>query len=195
MIRKEKSGPKTYFGHQLASSRQRLVASIVEQTLLSLPFIGMLLDSEIEFNFENLDHFELGFGEFFGFLAAITFGAISYPLWQGNLGHQIMGLKIISSRTGNPVNTSTKGAVREGLKYLFLYLPDLSINLFAETYSPAFNFFSTLTGNAPSAALLLLLLFSLCLTLGFVGIVMLVWDRKNQNLYDKLSKTLVVLDE
>jgi hypothetical protein len=195
MIRAKKTGPKTYFGHQLASSRQRFVASIVEQTLMALPLFGMLWDSGIEYDFENSGHFILGFEDFFGILQAVAFGAIGYPLWQGNLGHQIMGLKIISSRTGDPVNTSTKGAVREGLKFLFFKLPFLSIDLFAETYAPAFNFFGTLTGNGPSAALLLLLLFLLCLTLGFVGIVMLIWDKKNQNLYDKLSKTLVVLDE
>lgn len=81
-------------------------------------------------------------------LASIVTGLIFYPLFSGNLGHKLLGLKVISSKTGEEYKIASDGAIRELLKYLggFLIIP----------------------------------------------VVWVLWDRENQNLYDKITETLVV---
>ncbi len=58
-------------------------------------------------------------------LATIVTGFIFYPLFSGNLGHKLMGLKVISAKTGEEYNYASDGAIRELLKYLggFLIIP------------------------------------------------------------------------
>lgn len=75
-------------------------------------------------------------------------GALLYPFFTGNLGHRIVGLKVISSLDGSDYKTSGDGAVRELLKALMSFL--------------------------------------------IIPLIWLLFDTKNQNLYDKITKTYVV---
>ena len=81
-------------------------------------------------------------------IAGLIVGAIFYPIFTGNLGHKIFGLKVISSETGEDYKKSTEGAIRELLKQVLGYL--------------------------------------------IIPVIWILWDEKNQNLYDKLTKTYVV---
>ena len=62
----------------------------------------------------------LGFLESYtiGVIFYLFVGAVFYPLFSGNLGHRIVGLKVISSETGADFNKSADGAIREFLKYI-----------------------------------------------------------------------------
>lgn len=96
--------------------------------------------------FINLDFntIELNFSIIFGLIV----GAIFYPIFTGNLGHRIFGLKVISSDSGNDFKKASDGAIREMLKAVFSFL--------------------------------------------IIPIIWILWDDKNQNLYDKLTMTYVV---
>lgn len=67
---------------------------------------------------------------------------------KANIGHKVMGLKVISETDGKDFKGSGEGALRETFKSIF--------------------------GNF------------------IIPCMWLLWDEKKQNLYDKVSKTLVV---
>jgi len=99
-----------YFGYKLASMQDRFFATVIETIILALP--GLVFTGD-----------KGAMGEIIGFAGEIILsailGAIFYKMWSGNLGHKIMGLKVISSVDGADQNTPLTGAVREGLKNLF----------------------------------------------------------------------------
>jgi len=102
-----------YFGYELANTRKRLFATIVETIILLIPYMVLFGGSDDMYSFESV-------------VAQIVFsavlGAIFYSLWSGNLGHKLFGLKVISSVDGSDKNKALAGAYREGLKYLFGYV-------------------------------------------------------------------------
>lgn len=95
----------------MASKFQRFWANIVEVIFILIPiFILGGLEDVANAGMFNPD-----------LILAMTIiyavvGAISYPLWSGNIGHKMLGLKVISSVDGGDQNKAFKGAIREGLK-------------------------------------------------------------------------------
>lgn len=99
-----------YFGYKLASKQDRFFATVIETIVLALPALAFTGDNGM-------------MGELIGFggqiLLSAILGAVFYKLWSGNLGHKIMGLKVISSVDSSDQNAPLTGAIREGLKNLF----------------------------------------------------------------------------
>jgi uncharacterized RDD family membrane protein YckC len=138
-----------YFGYELASKSQRLFASLVGGIIVAVVIvilvIGMGVDLESipeEDSYFNIT--EILFSAFLGLLLGVIF----YPLFAGNLGHRIFGIKVISSETGEDHKSPLQGALREVLKNVLSFL--------------------------------------------VVPVIWLLFDKKKQNLYDKITKTLVV---
>ncbi len=120
-----------YFGYELARKRDRLIGSLLQGIIVELPktlitfivldfFSSWLLRYTVERSLFLTPLLIL-------FLTIFTtmIGAIFYPLWSGNLGHKIMGLKVISSIDGQDQKSSLQGALREGLKSIlgFVLVP------------------------------------------------------------------------
>lgn len=139
-------------GYLLAPKGIRFLANLLETFIYSItifmPYtvytIVSLKKSHTEFNFIDSNPIGFGFAALFGLIT----GAIFYPLFTGNLGHKIFGLKVISSETGNDYNKAADGGIRELLKGVFSFL--------------------------------------------IIPLIWILWDEKNQNLYDKITKTYVV---
>ncbi len=112
-----------YFGYELASKWQRLVADIVGSLILLVPFL--ILRASLYDNYSD----DSSLGDYFilMIIILIILGAIFYSMWSGNLGHKIMGLKVISSNDGKDKNKAISGAYREGLKHIlnFLVIPNI----------------------------------------------------------------------
>ena len=75
-------------------------------------------------------------------------GGIFYSFFSGNLGHKLLGLKVIHVHTGKPVNSFFYGFSREFGKGIFISF--------------------------------------------IIPVIWLLFDKRKQNLYDKINKTLVV---
>jgi uncharacterized RDD family membrane protein YckC len=134
-------------GYNLASKETRLIAHLTKGIIYLIFMLGIyfILGYPIRALFNSdFELSEIGYSAIFGLIV----GAIFYPLFTGNLGHKIFGLKVISSETGEDYKKSNEGAIRELLKNVLAYL--------------------------------------------VIPIIWILWDEKNQNLYDKLTKTYVV---
>lgn len=102
-----------YFGYDLAKRRERLFATIVEGIIIAVPVLVLFGDS-----ISGGDAYS--FGSIFGWaIFSAILGAIFYPRWSGNLGHKIMGLKVISAEDGSDFNKAGSGALREAMKSAF----------------------------------------------------------------------------
>mgnify|MGYP000911934981 CR=1 FL=1 len=100
------------FGYRLASPWARFGAVFIEGIIMYLPLSLFLFDFS---PFNDIDF--LGFGDsLFQIALSALYGAIFYPLWSGNLGHKIFGLKVISAIDGNDQKKAQVGAIRELLK-------------------------------------------------------------------------------
>lgn len=133
-----------YFGYELARRRERLFAHLIQGILISVPVLLI-----VGYDFSRNNRFEDRFG--LAFALAIFGGIINmffYPLWSGNIGHKLMGLKVISKDYGTDYNKAVNGGLREGLKHI--------------------------------------------LSVFVIPSIWLLWDNDRQNVYDKISKTLVV---
>lgn len=138
---------KLHFGYQLASRSERFFASLVQTIVVLIPYF-YFNGFEDFFKEEKITFKEILGDAYYGALSGAILGAIFYPFWQGNLGHRIFGLKVISAKSGKDVNTPWQGAWRESAK----------------------GFLSAFVLPA----------------------IWLLWDSKNQNLYDKVVETYVV---
>jgi len=135
------------YQYMIASKGKRFLAHLLEGviylffTLLYYKILGNSVDDYLNREINVADFL-------YSALSSIITGFLFYPLFSGNIGHKLMGLKVISSKSGEEYKFATDGALRELLKYLggFLIIP----------------------------------------------IVWLLWDNENQNLYDKVTETLVV---
>ena len=132
------------FGYTLASPLNRLGATIVESFIIYVPLYFIVGGDNSFFDFGDFEIepllFQIGL--------STLLGAIFYPLWSGNLGHKIFGMKVISAIDGSDQKKALVGAIRETLKNI--------------------------------------------LGLILIPSIWLLWDPKKQNLYDKISNTLVV---
>lgn len=107
-----------YFGYELARRRERFFASLTEAIIIVIPFL-MIFGKNI---FSGNDEITLAstiVDAFFGAIAGVILGAIFYPLWSGNLGHKIFGLKVISAADGSDLKEASRGAIREAVKGAF----------------------------------------------------------------------------
>jgi len=147
IIRDDKINTGYVYGYKLASKWKRLFANLLEFliffTVVGLPIIFYKLTAG-GYNVNDFGTVGIEYTTAF----SLFVGALFYPLFTGNLGHKIFGLKVISAKTGDDYNKSSDGAIREFLKYIMSYL--------------------------------------------FIPIIWILWDDKNQNLYDKFTMTLVV---
>jgi len=100
------------FGYTLASRGERLGAAIAESIIIYLPLYFISSNSTLLYNDDIFDFTSLALQTG---LAAV-FGAIFYSLWSGNLGHKLLGLKVISAVDGSDQKMLTIGAAREALK-------------------------------------------------------------------------------
>jgi uncharacterized RDD family membrane protein YckC len=100
-----------YFGYTLASRTERFFASLIETIIFLVPLLLIfgtnLFAEENSFNLLSI----IGYA-----IIPAILGAIFYSRWSGNLGHKILGLKVISAIDGFDQKSALKGAVREGLK-------------------------------------------------------------------------------
>jgi len=110
---------QTCFGYQLASRKERFFAYLTEILIILTPFV-LLIGFDALFNMSRLSFFGYLKESFLGAVIWAILGAIFYPLWGGNLGHRIFGLKVISAKTGKDFNKPWNGAIREFLKTFLL---------------------------------------------------------------------------
>jgi len=108
------------FGYKIASKWKRLFANLLEFliyfALLGAPILFYQINIKGE-EFYNLT--TVGVEYFTAF--SLFVGAFFYPLFTGNSGHKIFGLKVISASTGDDYNRAADGAIREFLKYIMSY--------------------------------------------------------------------------
>ena len=113
-----------YFGYELAKRRERLFAALIQGLIVFLPVI-LIFDTP----FDSTDDYWTKRFEM-ALLFAIVGGLINlffYPIWSGNIGHKIMGIKVISKTDGSDFNKSIKGGLREAVKHLlgFFFIPSI----------------------------------------------------------------------
>jgi uncharacterized RDD family membrane protein YckC len=100
------------FGYTLASRGERLGAVLLEGIIIYLPLYFILGNNGVLY---SDDFFDLSSLLSQTVLAAVL-GAIFYSSWSGNLGHKLLGMKVISSVDGCDQKKPSIGALRELLK-------------------------------------------------------------------------------
>ncbi|HAD14419.1 MAG TPA: hypothetical protein DCF33_18510 [Saprospirales bacterium] len=104
-----------HFGYELARRRERFFASITEAIIIYIPLF-IIFGKEFLNSDEKITLASTIADAFFAAIGGIILGAIFYPLWSGNLGQKIFGLKVISAEDGSDYKEAGKGAIREALK-------------------------------------------------------------------------------
>ena len=132
-----------YFGYKLATKWERFIASLIETLILIIPILiitkGEYLNNDSYISFYDI---------IINTILAVIVGGLMYPIWSGNIGHKIFGLKVISKEDGEDIKKPISGIIREFSKTILTYL--------------------------------------------IIPVMWLFWDKDRQNLYDKISKTIVV---
>ena len=133
---------------EIASKTSRLLAFLIDYLIIqTILFSYIYFIEDITF-WNYLDkEFDL-FDTLTGTLIALIYGSLIYPFFSGNIGHRIMGLKVVNIENKSNFNTFYEGAFREFIKdfCIILIIPNLWI----------------------------------------------LFNKKNQNIYDRLFKTIVV---
>ena len=111
-----------YFGYELAKRRERLFAYLVEAFIVSVTFLLLFLVMGVDFENVPEKPFIDIHDVLYSAVTGVVMGAVLYPIFSGNLGHAILGMKVISSVTGEDYKSPLQGAVRETLKYVLGYL-------------------------------------------------------------------------
>lgn len=144
-----KSADQHYFGYQLGERKMRFLAMVTEALIYGL--MAFLIMTSMGYDVSErpdtgpiITWTDVLSSAITSFLTGMLF----YPLFSGNLGHRIFGLKVISSETGHDYTSAMEGGARELLKNLSAFL--------------------------------------------LIPIIWLLFDKDKQNLYDKVTKTLVV---
>ncbi len=112
------------YNYKIASKGKRLLAHFLEgiiYLIITLIYYKMLGNSVDDYLNREVSVADV----LYSALATIVTGFVFYPIFSGNLGHKLLGLKVISSKTGEEYNIASDGAIRELLKYLggFLIIP------------------------------------------------------------------------
>ncbi|TAD85118.1 MAG: RDD family protein [Bacteroidetes bacterium] len=100
------------FGYTLASRGERFGAVLLEGIIIYLPLYLILGNNSLLYSDDVFDLSSL----LSQTALAAALGAIFYSLWSGNLGHKLLGLKVISSVDGSDQKKPAIGALREALK-------------------------------------------------------------------------------
>ncbi|MCS7076829.1 MAG: RDD family protein [Bacteroidia bacterium] len=176
---------KPYYGYKLASRRRRLLAYIINSIILSLvttsikQALGTYITLTDLLNLKTLKELEdliesvsnptnILVNALVEILVYGLYGYLCYPYLRGTLGHRILGMRVINmDRT---TLNGNEGAIRELLKQGPFILSDIS-------------------------TLLELGVSSLINLAALIYNIWLLWDRNKQNVYDKIAKTYVVMDE
>ncbi|MBX7044692.1 MAG: RDD family protein [Ignavibacteria bacterium] len=124
LIEGEDTGEGPYFGYHIASVGARLIgylASIVCQLFVYGVFmlIGYLFAKSTLSTAGIIFYLICIYG---GLITSYIIVYLRYPKYCGNYGHKLMGLKVISSETGEDYNKLGQGILREVLKLIFGYL-------------------------------------------------------------------------
>ncbi|MBL4745537.1 MAG: RDD family protein [Flavobacteriaceae bacterium] len=132
-----------YFGYKLATKWERFIATFIETLIMMIPLLIITKGDYL-----NDDSYISVYDIAINILGAIMVGGLMYPIWSGNIGHKIFGIKVISKETGEDIKNPIKGIIREFSKVILSYF--------------------------------------------IIPMIWLFWDKDRQNLYDKISKTIVV---
>jgi len=134
--------------YTIASKTKRLCGFLLDllfQVIIIFSFQLIFFNISFdEFLNKEIDLYNVGINGIIAFI----FGAVTYPFFIGNIGHKIMGLKVINTKTGDEFKNFIEGGIRELLKNLLSYL--------------------------------------------IIPIIWLFFDKRKQNLYDKITDTFVV---
>ncbi len=146
--------------NSLSGSQEELSANYILASKTER-FIGFLLQELIIFLFAFMLITVLGgsvekfysqpitvIGVIMGGVFSGILGAVFYPLWSGNIGHKILGLKVIEVGSNREYDKRIEGFKRESLKSVLGYL--------------------------------------------IVPFIWLFYDKKRQNIYDKITNTIVI---
>ena len=133
---------------EIASKTSRLLAFLIDYLIIQTIYFSYVYYVENITFWNYLDKEFNIFDTLIGTLIALIYGCIIYPIFSGNLGHKIMGLKVVNIENKSNFNKFYEGAFREFVKdfCIVLIIPNLWI----------------------------------------------LFDKQNQNIYDKLFKTIVV---
>ncbi|OAD42195.1 RDD family protein [Polaribacter atrinae] len=140
---KTENSSEDYFGYKLASNWERFIASLIGGLIMLVP---ILIITKGDY-FESDSYISI-YDVIINIILALVVGGLMYPIWSGNIGHKIFGIKVISKENGEDVKSPIRGIIRELGKNILQYL--------------------------------------------IIPVIWLLWDKDKQNLYDKISKTIVV---
>jgi uncharacterized RDD family membrane protein YckC len=114
---------QSHFGYVLAGRGDRFLASIIDAIGLFI-ILGILyvvfLDGSISNITDNSADSLRNKG--ISILISAISGIIFYPMWSGNIGHKVVGIKVISSVDGSDCNKAGEGLIREVLKNILTWL-------------------------------------------------------------------------
>ncbi len=105
---------KNYFGYDLAGPVRRLLAYVIHVAIATIPVYYIntrypMYSAELKMQ---------GLFPLINLLILILLGGLLYVFWSGNLGHRIMGIKVISAKDGSDVKNVLLASVRELVKAL-----------------------------------------------------------------------------
>ena len=94
---KTQKSPIEYFGYKLASKWERLIASLVGGLIMLVPILlitkGDYLDGDSYVSIYDI---------IINIMLALIVGGLMYPIWSGNIGHKIFGIKTPLNRYQQP---------------------------------------------------------------------------------------------
>ena len=133
---------------EIASKTSRLLALLIDNLFIQSIYFSYIYFVEKTTFWDYLDKdFDI-LDTLIGTLIALVYGCIVYPIFSGNIGHRIMGLKVINIENKSNFNKFYEGGFREFIK-------------------------------------------DFCVIL-IVPNIWILFDKQNQNIYDRLFKTIVV---
>jgi len=117
------SGPREELGanYMLASKTERFLGFLLQELIIFLftfMFITVLGGSVEKFYSQPISMV----GVIISGIFSGVLGAVFYPLWSGNIGHKIIGLKVIELGSNRAYDKRIDGFKRESLKSVLGYL-------------------------------------------------------------------------
>jgi hypothetical protein len=122
---------------EIASKTSRLLAFLIDNLIIQTIFFSYIYFIEDITLWNYLDkEFDL-FDTLTGTLIALIYGSLIYPIFSGNIGHRIMGLKVVNIENKSNFNTfyvdcaeNLKNCYFDNLKVLLDILMELKNNAF-----------------------------------------------------------------